>query len=256
MSGFKKEKRQQLCEENLASLTKERGHEFLGWNTDFSTVDSLVNIYCKSHKLTFTPTYKNYTASKFGCPKCCFTTVKDREELLINIAKTSSLSFIGWEGGVFHKRNLYKANFKCSICNETTSITYGNIINRGLHCSRCSSRYGFKGTEPYTFYLQKLENKDRPPIVKFGITRKRPYTRLCQQSSTSKYVHTLIFTHDFSSGYEAKELENIIKASFVTGVTTKEFLPDGFTETIDYTSLNDILDLINRRLINNVCTTT
>lgn len=89
------------------------------------------------------------------------------------------------------------------------------------------------------FYVQKLVS---PNVValKYGISY-NPEIRMREQEKCSLFHHELIYKIYFNCRELAENLEYKIKNKFGGNFCKKSWISDGYTETLDYNLLNDIL---------------
>lgn len=89
------------------------------------------------------------------------------------------------------------------------------------------------------FYVQKLLS---PNVValKYGISY-NPEIRMREQEKCSLFHHELIYKIYFNYRESAENLEYKIKSKFGGNFCKKSWISDGYTETLDYSVLNDLL---------------
>lgn len=108
----------------------------------------------------------------------------------------------------------------------------------GQECPSCAV-YGYDPKIPCCFYVNLIGENH----IKFGITRDLKRRVLTQNSKTTDVVVN-IFSISLTYGALAKELEDSIKQNTKCGVLDKDQLPDGYTETLKYSDLDSVYDLI------------
>lgn len=130
-----------------------------------------------------------------------------------------------------HKTAKYSNSLMCDTC---TSI---------LNSARSGVAYINKVKElesSYHFYLHSVENR----YVKFGVTFNIK-KRLGEIQRASTLKHELIFTHEFKKAWQAADLEYGIKKHIKGKLAKKSEIPDGWTETREYSKLPAIQKMIN-----------
>lgn len=142
----------------------------------------------------------------------------------------------------------------CILCTEHGDFWQTpNHHIKGNGCPSCNKN-GFNHSRPSFFYIQKIESQNNIISYKFGITNTSAKQREYRQNNLSKYDVTNIFNIKLI-GYEALELENIIKCSIKTNYLSKDVFSDGYTETFNPKFINDvetiITDYINELSNNN-----
>lgn len=157
------------------------------------------------------------------------------------------------EGGKFcNWENTYKnskSRFKWLCRKEHDCMSSVNDFLSGYRCSECAS-YGFNPSLPASLYVV-LWYGDVGKYLKFGITNREVITRIKeQQRETSSLNYKILYKFHHNNGYIIEQLEKDIKRGFDTGSCIKEWLPDGYTETIDYTedNKNRLLEMIKMGL--------
>ncbi|EMD4231303.1 hypothetical protein VQ237_001028 [Salmonella enterica] len=130
-----------------------------------------------------------------------------------------------------HKTAKYDNSLMCNTCHSL------------LNSARSGLAYVNKVKElesSYHFYLHSIENR----YVKFGVTF-NVKKRLGEIQRASKFQHELIFTHEFKKAWQAADLEFGIKTHIKGKLARKQDIPDGWTETRDYSKLPAIQKMIN-----------
>jgi hypothetical protein len=107
------------------------------------------------------------------------------------------------------------------------------------------SAYGFNMSKPANLYLVHWSGLGRN-YLKFGITNRVVMERVAEQARRSDLDWELVNVYHYNSGVDAFNLEQKIKNTFDCGICPKELLPDGFSETLDFEALNDVIKLIGR----------
>lgn len=177
-------------------------------------------------------------------------TQKVREDESRELCKKHGQIF---RGITFIDRNTTHIHATCPIHNEDFTRSHKTAkYSNSLMCDTCTSilnsarsgvAYINKVKElesAYHFYLHSVEEK----YVKFGVTFnvKKRFGEI-QRASTLK--HELIFTHEFKKAWQAADLEYGIKTRIKGKLAKKSEIPDGWTETREYSKLPAIQKMIN-----------
>lgn len=240
--------------ERINKRCKELGLEFLGfvggaWNQYYTKLI----LRCPKHdRVGGTTTYGNFVSGKAsGCVNCrleksnksCGFDPKKYEENILRICEKRNLEFLGWYDGECknaHSRMILKCNTHGEVWDTTT---YTNFIRRpDMGCSRCTLT-GFRTTRPAWLYVQIVGDK----AIKFGITnRKKAEDRMKQQANKSGLEHKMVFSRRFDDGKTAYAIELAIKQELKCKMKylTREDMPDGWTETLPLSELDEVMKLI------------
>lgn len=138
------------------------------------------------------------------------------------------------------------------VCNKDNHGSFFITPTSHIHglkpnaCPKCS-KYGFQPNKPGFFYIQKITNSCKEVIsYKYGITCDL-IRRLNEHNRNSIYVHEYIFHEYFDNGYEAIELEKLIKKSIPSWYLNSNEFGDGFTETYDPKYHKDVINIIKKQ---------
>jgi len=132
--------------------------------------------------------------------------------------------------------NSTKLKFQCSMGHIWYSKT-DNVLN-GSGCPSCAKR-GYNDTEEGHLYLLDVNGI----CIKYGITndikgRQQSLKRLGGRDTS------LIRSWHFGTGRKARDVERLVKLKFGGGWAGPEILPNGWTETLDSSLLNDVVKFI------------
>lgn len=160
------------------------------------------------------------------CPRCSGRHQPTTDEFNQWLKETDkSITLIGE-----YVSNKVKTTFKC--CHGHTWKTRPNNIKNGDGCPTCCS-YGFDPEKPAWEYVFM-----RDDYIKFGISNNLEY-RLRQhlRRGEVKVVHTKYHSY----GQNAQNWEFIIKQKFRGRYVNKEKCPDGWTETLPISLLEEVV---------------
>jgi len=162
-----------------------------------------------------------------SCPECNGTsplTVEMIEKSLIG----RDIEFIGP-----YKNNSSSTKWRCLKCDNVWMTSTGNLLVAKTGCPSCAE-YGFNANKPAWAYVFAREK-----YLKYGITNDLN-RRL---SEHRKYGDiTLIYEQHYHSGKLAVKWEKDIKKLFGGRYVTKEQCPEGWTETLAITLLEDVIN--------------
>lgn len=165
-----------------------------------------------------------------GCPSCALKNASDRysfsNEIVVEKIKSMGMKLIGPYQGM-----KVRTQFECSCGNKNYFCSPSNILYSRSHCKECAS-FGFK---PHLFayaYIIAFET-----FIKYGITND-----LEQRFKSHKKCgnFSIKYTKFFEYGYDAVAWENSIKDRFGGNFVSREYIQNGFTETLDLTLLNEV----------------
>lgn len=135
-----------------------------------------------------------------------------------------------------------KTEFLCLKCNSLFISTPYNMFTKSF-CPHCHTRAGgFKKYNSGYFYVLSFPDLS---CIKYGITNNLN-NRIRKHSKSNNCF--LLFSLYFESGKSALDLENKIKKYVGGKYIVKEDMPDGFTETLHPTAINEILKLCYSQL--------
>lgn len=169
---------------------------------------------------------KNVKNNGTGCPKCDQDTKRKSEDINDELVGMG-LRMIGY----YPTNNKTKTLFECNA-KHTWMATPNNIL-AGYGCPYCAN-HGFnpnKSAWEYAFM--------RDGYIKFGITNDLN-RRLTEHRRHGEF--TLIHERHHEVGQLALDWENNIKRTHGGRYVTKEQCPDGYTETLCISKLEQILE--------------
>jgi hypothetical protein len=120
--------------------------------------------------------------------------------------------------------------FRC-VKNHEWKATPDNVM-RVSGCPTCA-KYGFVDDKPAYVYLLHFEK-----FIKYGITNNIKSRLSNHRRLNGNFI--VISTRLYENGKDAKKWENEIKNKFGGRYATKEECPDGYTETLSVSLLEEI----------------
>ena len=231
-------------QESFIAKCKENYGDLYSYDkTVYTKSTEKVTVYCNEHK-DYVEIYANtLLKGETGCPHCAHHGVQLNFERFVERAnKTHDGKYTYIEEGYINASN--KVRIICPEHGEFTQLGSSHISGQG--CPLCAE-YGFRPNKPGFFYVQKLTNEHKT-VYKFGITNNIK-VRMSQQKRDSVFEHELVYSKEYDVGQKALDLENYIKELFKTSVVESHELPSGWTETIEeseYESLMNVIEEYNK----------
>lgn len=169
-----------------------------------------------------------------GCPICSLNSRKISLDEVDRRLKQKNILLIDEYVGAN-----YKTKFKHVDCDHEWFAKPADLIY-GLHgCPKCA-KHGFNTSKPAWTYIIETNN-----YIKYGITNNLNQRLKAHKRNGDVVIH---HTHHFNSGQDAKLWENNIKDIFGGSYASKEQCPDGYTETLPLSKLNDLLIHVNEQV--------
>ncbi|EPC8643176.1 GIY-YIG nuclease family protein [Escherichia coli] len=132
---------------------------------------------------------------------------------------------------------------RCPIHNHNFSVTWRSFKGGTKGCKYCNTS-AFRTDIPVYFYIQSLDDR----YIKFGVTNRKVERRMIEQQRESVFTHRLIKSFRFSKGEHASKLEKLIKTKYECGVVSRDDLRDGYTETLPFEALPEIITITNKMI--------
>lgn len=132
---------------------------------------------------------------------------------------------------------------RCPIHNHNFSVTWRSFKGGTKGCKYCNTS-AFRTDIPVYFYIQSLDDR----YIKFGVTNRKVERRMIEQQRESVFTHRLIKSFRFSKGEHASKLEKLIKTKYECGVVSRDDMRDGYTETLPFEALPEIITITNKMI--------
>ena len=234
-------------EELLTEMrNNQKDHEVIGYVSDYKD-------FYERNILVKCPNGHEYTASGHSflvngsrCKLCSGKNKKSTEQVVKEItdkAIDKGDTFVDFVGGEYRGMLKTRLVMRCSSGHEFTP-NLGDYVSKNSGCPMCSN-HGFKRNKPAYIYVQTLYKEDVAVAIKFGITNNRLIKRIQNQSSKSTFRHELTFYKKYDNGDDALSMECAIKKKYKGFYVSKEDMPDGYTETLSISELQNVIDMIN-----------
>ncbi|HBN6837435.1 TPA: hypothetical protein L3330_003479 [Vibrio cholerae] len=209
----------------------ERGYEFRGFAGDWKGK----NTYLRLHNPINGNTWESTTINNFlnhggGCPleagNKLRTPQSEREQKINDVLKVEGGKFVGWKGE--YKNAHSKFNWLCSE-GHPCEMSVHSFLNKSNRCPSCA-KSGYDKNKQGFFYLHVFGDNQ---ILKWGITNRNPKTRLREQSNAANIKGKQIFCIE-GEGHHIAEIEALINQNFKPEKVSRDILPDGFSEAMQY----------------------
>lgn len=233
----------QYCIEATRACTS-LGLEFMGWEGVFSGTGVKCKIVCPSHGVYSTTTLNSLLNQQSGCRKC---THKLSAERFSKADSEMAQKFLST--GVFHPETIFVRsdlqnssghrtfwNVECPQCGFSGTSNQSNLSVGKIPCE-CS--YVTKMTQAY---INIISDSEIDIAIKFGISS-LSQRRVRIQDRYSIYSVRQLGVWVFPSFVECRQAENKVKVSVVSGVLSKNEMPDGFTETTYVHNIDKIIGI-------------
>jgi uncharacterized C2H2 Zn-finger protein len=235
-------------EEYLAELEESTPYKVVNFvSIGNNNKHSKVNLHCsihgegKSFDNPWLPSINNVLRGG-GCPKCTNSYIYTESNIIDKINSNAGYEFVKFSTncqlGVKSKVIVRCDNHNNLPEKEQQWETTVDSLFRGSGCPSCSE-YGFNKAKEAYFYLQNLFSDGELIAIKIGITNRNPVIRMNQQSARSLLEHELVDYIYSASGNVIYNFERAIhqylKSLGSTSFVSKELMPDGYTETINPT---------------------
>lgn len=132
---------------------------------------------------------------------------------------------------------------RCPTHNHNFSVTWTSFKGGTKGCKYCNTS-AFRTDIPVNFYIQSLDDR----YIKFGVTNRKVERRMIEQQRESVFTHRLIKSFRFSKGEYASKLEKLIKTKYECGVVSRDDMRDGYTETLPFEALPEIITITNKMI--------
>lgn len=224
-------------EQYIYRINTDTDYKFLRWEGEFKGNSSKVTLYCPHHNGEMTIVLRAVLNGS-GCFSCFGKRKRPQEEtekLLRAACKEQGYTFIDIP---VYRSNKSEFTFHCSE-HGTQKMLISNMLSHKQGCPEC------KGKNQSYCYIHVVQDGDLPIALKFGIT-KNPKLRLTQQRRKTSLILVQACVFKFPSVALCKNAEREIKNTLPCGLLTKKEIPDGWTETISLTSLEDIIEIFEK----------
>ncbi|EAP9918026.1 hypothetical protein NY964_004072 [Salmonella enterica] len=250
----------------------ESGNVFVSMDWKGEIKNSTFTYRCLSHDELSSNSVKHALEYDFMCKKCSsekrLCSANDvsnleelrikREKILDELTEGKPYKFVRW---LTEQKAAKQTKLECK-CEHHGNWTINGVqpfIKKSLVCPECLDimRGALNGMAfikdvvelnvPVWVYVQELKDPitNKPEFIKFGISVRKPKYRMTAQEKTSIYKHSMHYTHLFENGWQALDVERMLHETIKGRLANKNDVPDGWTETRDYKSLNEVMTAIN-----------
>lgn len=222
----------------------ELGFRFVCLDNDYKGCGTKTYIECPSHGVWNTGSLEGLVYTHLGCPRCAYEMIGKRslkgDDVMINsFMKTGSFhpdtEFRRSERKTLAGKKLYW-EVECPECGEVGESLSSNLQlgQRPCSCSRARQKEA---------YIHTITIDGELVALKFGIANFTK-SRLIQQNRNNSCVNTQLQNYavfKFESRRACLSAERECKTSLETCVLSSSELPDGWTETVSLSDLENIM---------------
>lgn len=215
---------------------------------DYKGFNEPITIICKEHG-AFSKTAKVFLRTS-ACPVCGLNSLKESKRLTTESFITRCNSIYG--KSLDFTNTKYTSfdglvEYVCPVHGLRTAKAYA-LLHDKSGCTACTEYGGYSKDKIGYLYINYIVTKDNNDFIKLGITNNyagRMRTFLSKNNANIIDCVNLD-TFEFDGKY-CYNLEYFIKTALKDkiGIITKDYLPDGYTETVSVDNLNLIYKLIN-----------
>ena len=224
---------------------KEFGHEVVGLAGPYKGNKTKLHMRCPAHGDWHTTSIYNLLTG-YSCRKCG----EDRTALQKRVKTEETYSSFESEVvkslSVVRRRssngkNLAYLKCECKRCGEVFESYYLNVVTQGTGCPVCSHQ-----SQEFA-YINLIKDENVVIGLKFGITKEKDAVRrLTSQNKKSVFNLENIGIWSFENYKICKAAELECKQTLECGVISKEFMPDGWTETVSVEDLDKIISIYEK----------
>lgn len=204
--------------------------------------ESKIQVFCKE-KDQAKDQYVKALLKGTGCSCCAANKLKTNEKFILD-AQTIHKNAYTYDN-VSYKNAYTNINITCPFHGDFSQRATHHLSGHG--CPDCSL-HGFSSSLPARLYLVKWYGFGEE-FIKFGITNKTVLQRVRAQSCKSSFNYEILHDFYFKKGQKALDTEKLIKKKFNCGVCKREWLPEGYTETVKINDLPQLLKTINEVIL-------
>lgn len=192
----------------------------------------------------FKTTRSNLRKGKLSC-RCSKTYRPTQKEVVFKVNKLLQGKGTLISTGDWYRNSRSKFKYTCEKCKNEVTTDYHSLA-KGSGCPDCCVT-GYSTSKPGRLYLVRWFSDKDPSLsfIKFGITNLQLKSRTRRQKSESGLCLEVIMDLYFTDGKIPKILEDAIKSKFKTKVVNKSVFPDGYTETLNLTDLECVINFVN-----------
>lgn len=217
------------------------------FDTDIKILHShqKIDLKCNICNLEWKAAWTTLVNRQSGCAKCVGRYSYSDEEYIEKINSSGgAYKYVSkdFDHKIFNRDCV---NVQCLNCDLIWSKTVSDAVVGKHGCPACQTN-GYNPSQNGYFYILSIKKDSNLLGYKFGISN-YPEKRLKGITRKSDLKIKMIALFKFEDGAAAQSLESNIKKSF-GNFLTKKVIPDGYTETICATELNDLITIIYKRL--------
>ncbi|MEF1285108.1 hypothetical protein QTN94_14345 [Vibrio sp. M250220] len=160
-------------------------------------------------------------------------TQEQREYQINKVFNVEGGSFVGWDGE--YKNAKSRFDWRCSKGHECKTVLF-NFLDSGTRCRTCNNG-GYDPSKDGRLYLVEWFGFGKSYLKK-GITNNETLARIKQQARKSKLDYRIIREIHSEDGQLIADFEAVLKKQFKGSACPKEWMEDGYTETVEDTKEN------------------
>ena len=224
---------------------KELGHEVVGFAEQYKGNKTKLHMRCPAHGDWYTTSVFNLLTG-YSCRKCA-----DEKNALLKKVITEE-NYSNFENsllrviGVVRRESTAGINrpylrCECKRCGEVFESYYRNVVGIGTSCPICNHQ-----SQEFA-YINLVKEGDIINGLKFGITKEKgAVRRLTSQNKKSVFTLENVGIWAFENYKICKAAELKCKQTLECGVISKEFMADGWTETVSVEDLDKIISIYEK----------
>lgn len=240
-------KRRKTTEQFIEEAKEVHGDLYDYSKVSYENLHTAVTITCKEHGDFQQEPHRHLAGC--GCTPCFrLRNAKARSLTINNIKPILDEKYPDLQFKYETFKGLYQPiDFVCKEHGPVSRI-FSSLWYRETGCPRCKTKYSFSYEDPAVLYVNKIILNSGKETLKFGISgyyEGRVFLFKQKNTSCKEVIKDTIFP--FKKGKDAFNLERIIKQEFKSLLcdATKEELPDGYTETLNISHKENLLNFIN-----------
>lgn len=239
---------QQKAESNVIKRCSEVGYTYRPFEYKNNNTKILLNCSITEHE-EFYISYYNFISNKNGCPVCSKLRVSEKlrlsqEEAEFRLNEICLLNGYSYEPFVYINSSTV-IDMKCSVPEHPSwKSSFQNTVQKRRGCPCCFIG-GYDPNKPGYLYIHRIHGDDKT-YYKFGITNN--YEDRFKQYNNNAFKTEKFKTYYSTDGLLIKDIEYYIKykSNIERCVLSKENYKDGYTETINESSYEQLIHIIEQ----------
>jgi hypothetical protein len=218
-----------LTKDNINSRLAEYGIQLVG---EYTVSSKNAEFICdKGHAFSAKP---NNILTRLRCAVCYDNKTPRTVDEINALLKHRGIQMTGNYMG-YRVNNSFTA-----ICGHSWQATAKNVLSK-TGCPYCAIK-AFTSNRPAVVYVLEFDT-----FMKYGISNN--IDRRLMEHNVQNGKNRLVFSKEFSDGAEALRIEKHIKKKFGGKFVSKDRCPNGHTETLALTMIQDVINTIESGVI-------